>query len=948
MKPKRHFLDRGKPVLDQAVSFLTAGWETGPLDLRDRLILVPTSHAGRRLRERLASVAAERDTAVLMGPVRMPSVLFAPPQEDPRPVASDVVAEAFWRKILVRCDPAQLSALGPAALEGQRAATAATAEHLCRIRSVLCEEGHDFKSFAAKTTREKERWLGLANLEQLYLAELQKESWRDDVTEKLRAACNPLLPDGVSRIVLLFLPDPPPLAIRALEALADRVAMDVCVHADAAEAGSFDAWGRPDPEKWQNRPLSIQPSQVSVCDDAVAMTELIRRCVLGVAPEKRASITVGVGDSQSAVRLAEVLGRERLSVFNPAGSPAAHLPLFTLVGRLFELRGEGTFAAFAKLARHPHALRCLEERAGAAGTLLELLDEFQNEQMPVTFQDAAALAPRFGAGAGDEAARKRAFISAALEEVEQWLLLLEGRAEGRNEPLSKALPDTLTRIYRGCPDDALSGDSIKVLRAALDHLAQLEKVCADREDSMDLLQRFLESQAVTLQRPDEAVELLGWLELAWEDAPMMLLADLNDGLIPEAVAADPFLPDSARRETGLRDNGARLARDAHTLESIVRSRNTRSVHGFMPRRSPSGDPLKPSRLLLQCESKELAERALRFFSDVSSPFVSATRGPGWLLSPPRPGPENTPRSVSVTGFRVYLDCPFRFYMERVLRVDEPYEDRAELDPREFGDVCHSVFKAFADSSVKDSRDEKEIADFLCTQTTKMFRARFGENLPLPLMIQRDILLQRMSYAATIQAGLRREGWEILDSEKSFEFAIEGMPVRGRFDRVDRNEQDGRVRVIDYKTTARASEPGKEHLGRITARSSAPVFARTPDGKQAWSDLQLPLYVRAWREANPGCKAGIEAAYFALPNAVADTDLLVWEGLDEATVKSALACAGEIVRRIRAGVFWPPATDSYRAGDTFYPLFFDRVEKFLDPAFIADMEQLVRRYEERTP
>jgi len=47
---RRHFMDPGKMVLDQAVSFLTRGWKTGPLDLRDTLIIVPTRHAGRRLR----------------------------------------------------------------------------------------------------------------------------------------------------------------------------------------------------------------------------------------------------------------------------------------------------------------------------------------------------------------------------------------------------------------------------------------------------------------------------------------------------------------------------------------------------------------------------------------------------------------------------------------------------------------------------------------------------------------------------------------------------------------------------------------------------------------------------------------------------------------------------------------------------------------------------------
>jgi len=933
-------------VLDQAVSFLTRGWKTGPLDLRDTLIIVPTRHAGRRLRERLASVAAQRNTAVLIGPVKTPAFLFSPEQDPSRPTASDVLAEAFWRRTLAACDPARLAALGPASIAGSPAGRASTAEHLHRLRSALCEEGYDLRSFAARVEDEKERWACLAALEDAFLDQLRKTAWQDDVTFKLQSAARPVLPPGLSRITVLFTPDPPPLALRALVALEKSIPVTVCVHALPSEADAFDAWGRPLPEAWQNLPLAIEASQVEVCDDAIAMAELAGRRVLEIPASERAGVTIGIGDRRTAARLADSLTRRGLPCFDPAGAPLASLPLFTLINRLFEFRRDRTYRSFMNLARHPAALARLESVARAPHELLATLDEFQNQQMPVGFQDACDLAARFQPDVRDERVRGMlaARVATTLQEARRWLGLLDGDAPGEPVPLSQALPATLAHIHEGTAADASLHEQVQHLRPALEKLAQIESISGDRNDHIDLLQRFLNTQETQPERATDAMELLGWLELAWDDAPVMLLADLNDGLVPETITSDPFLPDTLRCRTGLRDNRFRLARDAHTLQSVLRSRKRGNVRGFMPRRSPSGDPLKPSRLLLQCPADQLAQRALYFFSDAPSPFRSATRGPGWPVNPPLPGAGQKLRSVSPTSLKTYLECPFKFYLRHVLRMDDPYEDRSELDPLEFGNLCHTVFKSFAESGFKDSAAAGEIADFLKQQVEAEFANRFGANLTVPLLIQRDIILQRMRYAAAVQAQLRSEGWRIIASELDFEVSLEGLTLRGRFDRVDRNDADGRLRIIDYKTNARADEPEYAHRRKLTAASSAPAYARTGDGKWYWRDLQLPLYVHAYRATHPKERGAIETAYFALPNAVAQTNLLPWKDMDEASVQGAVDCAAGIVRRIQAGVFWPPGVEAYRDDETFHALLFNNVERFLDPAAVAGFQRLAEAFE----
>ena len=74
----RRFLGWDRPLLDLATDLLTDGWRGGTLDLADRLVIVPTRQAGRRLREALALRAAERDAVVLPPLVVVPEFLLSP------------------------------------------------------------------------------------------------------------------------------------------------------------------------------------------------------------------------------------------------------------------------------------------------------------------------------------------------------------------------------------------------------------------------------------------------------------------------------------------------------------------------------------------------------------------------------------------------------------------------------------------------------------------------------------------------------------------------------------------------------------------------------------------------------------------------------------------------------------------------------------------------------
>ena len=83
--------------------------------------------------------------------------------------------------------------------------------------------------------------------------------------------------------------------------------------------------------------------------------------------------------------------------------------------------------------------------------------------------------------------------------------------------------------------------------------------------AIELLLRQLQNEPVAPQANDEAVDMLGWLELAMDDSPVLIVTGFNEGYVPESVTSDVFLPNSLRSRLGLKDNQRRYARDAYAL-----------------------------------------------------------------------------------------------------------------------------------------------------------------------------------------------------------------------------------------------------------------------------------------------------------------------------------------------------------------------------------------------
>ena len=945
MHLERTFHDPEIPILDHAARLFASDNHGGDvIDLRSTLIIVPTRHAGRRLRERLAFEAAQRGTAVLTGPIWTPARLFEPTPDPSHPLATDFLAQVIWTVTLKAIRKEILGALvkSPTGQPDWKA----LAQHLVALRDTLCEEGYTLASFAERVAREHlghepERWAELAELEGVYLRTLQNNGFRDDVTEKLRTAQKPPIPEQIQRAVVLFLTDPPPLSIRALEYIAETVPVQICIHANSRDADLFDAWGRPKSEAWAERILPVRPEQIEVCDDPIAMAEIVRQRVAALPADARELCTVGVSDPLHAEVMETTLARDNIPVFNPAGRSGLRFPLFTLVRDLMDLYLTATYPAFLKLVRHPLArgrIQCLAD----SGDFLTALDDFQNKHLPVTLDDAEAIAKYLSTNGDKDQAAK--IVGTIIHEVKKWLSPLESKS-GQEPRLSVALPRALQSILQGVSVTDDLKQARDSLFQALDTLEAIEPWIPRLEEQCGWLLDIMAAQYSRRDRGPNAVELLGWLELAWDDSPILVLTDMNDGVVPETVSPNPFLPDNLRRAAGLRGNEARLARDAHVLECLVRSRPRENVLFIVPRRSSDGNPLKPSRLLLQCESKELAQRALQLFRDPSPAPIIIRRVHAWPIAvplPPQPFPLDS--HIQITSLSTYLADPFLFYLVNILKFGEPFEIAYELDPGSFGSLCHEILHRFAKSEFRHSTDAKEIREFLRRETDALFESRFGTNPPASVTLQKELVLRRMEAFAKIQPEWRAKGWEICEAEYSIRLRLNDVSLVGRIDRIDWNPESRCHCIVDYKTGSNVANPLKAHLVKTTGSTNTMWYTRTSDGGYRWINLQMPLYARAWQLSGRG-DTPPQMAYFALPDNTQETQALEWTDADFQfnAISEAELCAKRIISRMKAGVFWPPGE---RVDSPFDRIFFEDIRAVLSAEFVEKMQQRADEYDRR--
>jgi len=922
----RRFLGWDRPALPLASAALIDAYRHGDaIDMAGATVVLPGARAGRRLKELLVQAASDLHARLL--PPRIVTVGQLPEllHESELPLAGDVLRVRLWARALARMPAdarAELYSAPPPADDLRGWTTLAAG--VDRLHRDAGSAGLRFAEVAEHCADgllwdDGARWRALSAAQSMYERELSAVGFADPDLARIEALASGRIA-ARSAIWLVGVAELPELTRRMLRAAVSAgAAVRALVHAPESEADAFDGLGCVRSEIWADREVPVHDERIVVAarpgDQAGAAAAVLAGLDGRYGPDE---VVIAVPDPELESYLDQRLAAAGVESRAADGVPVEQTAPFRLLEAAAESLDGARFEALAGLARHPDVAAWLRDRASADRSAalpdrwLERLDEFYGAHLPERLVPGPAEPDQRSAGA----------VRALRRAVEDGLLEgLRGRA-----PISawaEAALRVLERVYADRPLDG-SPRAQRLLAAceaiarAAGELRRLPPEVDEPCTAADGIRLVLDACRGATVAPDqrrEAVELLGWLELHLDDTPVGIVTGFNEPFVPESVNAHPYLPNALRTRLGLVDNERRYARYAYQLTAMLASRaELRLIAG---RRTASGDPLRPSRLMFAVQGPALARRIRRFYGSeqaqpadrrprvalVPAPPPAAPSASGFRLPPdPVIRVDPFPATIPVTAFASLLRDPYRWALERLLRLSAMDDTARELDGGAFGSLAHTVLERFGRSPAAGSDDEATVRGALHGLLDEAAAAGYGPAAHPAVRVQVELLRARLDAFAGWQARRVADGWRIVGVEcftprDGVAWDVDGAPVRlsGRIDRIDHHASSGRWQVLDYKTSERARTPEDNHLaGR--------------KGDRRWVDLQLPLYRHLLPEvadadgARPGASAAdgaVEYGYLLLPRDAEGTGERIADW-DAEQLEQADETARAVVRLLRAG------------------------------------------------
>jgi len=496
-------------------------------------------------------------------------------------------------------------------------------------------------------------------------------------------------------------------------------------------------------------------------------------------------------DRDLATRVSAHLRRWGIEADDSAGRPLAQLPPGTLLLALAQAGAEG-FAPVPLLALLKHPLVMAGE--GRVGWLDK-----------VRALDLLLRGPRPSGGLAGIATRlagKDRRTAAAREAVRDWWPGVAARLAAIERAFAGEAP--LPALFAALREaaSALSGDAVWARHqghAAALCLADAEAAAvhgpamADPAGFVAMLAQILGAVAV---RPPQGghprVQILGLIEARLQQADLMILAGLNEGVWPGLPSPDPWLAPSIRRALGLPGLDYRIGLSAHDFANGL---GAPQVLLTRARRDISA-PTVASRFWLRLKAMTGARwvedaRLLALARRIDRPDAPA---PAYRAPAPSPPAGARPRRIAVTDVDRLRADPYGFYAAKILRLATLEPVDADPGPAWRGTRAHDVLERWMKEGGRDPARLAALAREMIADASAH---------PLLRALWQPRLLAALDWVAAEVAAQAEGGRTILFGEEWGEIARGGVTLTGKPDRIDRLV-DGALAIIDYKSGATAS------------------------------------------------------------------------------------------------------------------------------------------------
>ena len=769
------------------------------------------------------------------------------------------------------------------------------------LHAEICQGGLGFDRLAEELPGQRARWLLWSEMQACYLEVLHGQGISDGLVDSSSA---PVKESG--KLAFIAVPTASALERRTLEELGSRFAAFIlapehgaapAMPHDGEPLQAFDKFGLLNQGAWAQAFVPLQLEDWHVEDDPASQArracQILRewsRSPLEGGDLSPRDVVLAAPDEEVRPFLERQLQRVGLVARDAAGSPLEASPPARLIQALARLLPDLRFSDAARVLRHSDMGWALKQHSADAEETPDAvgcLDAYHESHLPRHLQNSLQRGSR---------------RSASMQAI--WGTLLQGLGplvNGDERSLAEwcgPLRDLLNWVYADREfsgvqlQGRISAACLRALSEILDDWSVGNKPWLPTTSAAGALTLWgaeLAGQNLPPQGQGDGreLEMLGWHELLWDDSAALLLTGFNEGRVPESVPIDMLLPGPMRRALGLPDEALLAARDVYLTTALIHTKERFALVGG--RQSLVGDPLRPSRLAFHRPDGEVpAALQHAFLGEVqampAAPEAEQVDARSLPMLPVAPELQR----LSATDFKAYLNSPYLYYVERLLKLDTISDRERELSPASFGNLVHYVLEKFGEGDLRNSVDASAIRSELEGVLMARSRQLFGTAAIPSVGLQVQGLKRRLAWFAEKQAQRARDGWRIEHvewrAETGVQFGPEGGEVEliGIIDRIDHHPLHG-FAILDYKTGDKAEKPGAAHRNR----------------SGVWSNLQLPMYALLAKELTGD--ETVRLGYFNVgkePDKV-QVEMASW---DEADLTEAYEVGRGVIRDIRAGRF----------------------------------------------
>ena len=321
-------------------------------------------------------------------------------------------------------------------------------------------------------------------------------------------------------------------------------------------------------------------------------------------------------------------------------------------------------------------------------------------------------------------------------------------------------------------------------------------------EALESLRALLADTPWAAEAGPAQIRVLGVLEAAGLAFDHAWLAGFDAQRWPPAAATNPFLPLAWQRARGVTDaNPEASLSHARQLTMQLSSLAPDVVVSHAEQIDDAPATLSP--LFADWPRHEPSDAAFMRWS-AAMPAVELERVVD-ATGPPLAA------NVALRGgaglFESQSTCPFQAFARHRLRSDAWAEVAEGLSPRERGIVLHAVMKSFwdgvGDQATLVALGARELAAHVAAAVaagkTRLDAARWRA-LPPAIAAAESRRLAALLASWIDEVERVRPPFRVRSHELPIEFAIEGIPMRLRVDRIDELDAGG-IAIIDYKSGA---------------------------------------------------------------------------------------------------------------------------------------------------